>query len=56
MMNSTIECADGRKSLMEYSEIKNVSDASFADGRIDEKKICKLNSAFGADCKINRFK
>ena len=23
MMNSTIESADGRKSLMEYSEVKN---------------------------------
>jgi hypothetical protein len=38
MMNSTIEYADGRKNLMEYSEVKNVSDASFADGRIAEKR------------------
>jgi len=43
MMNSTIEYADGRKNLMEYSEIKNVSDAAFADGRIAEKKSCAKN-------------
>jgi hypothetical protein len=43
MMNSTIEYADGRNSLMEYSEVKSVSDASFADGRIAEKKSCAKN-------------
>jgi hypothetical protein len=43
IMNSTIEYADGGKNLMEYSEIKNVSNASFADGRIAEKKSCAKN-------------
>jgi hypothetical protein len=42
-MNSTIEYADGRKSFMEYSEIKNVSDASFGDGRIAEKREIAKN-------------
>jgi predicted transposase YdaD len=43
MMNSTIEYVDGRKSLLEYSEVKNVSGASFADGRLSEKKSCAKN-------------
>ena len=38
-MNSTIEYTDGRKSLLEYSEVKNVSGASFADGRLAEKRV-----------------
>jgi predicted transposase/invertase (TIGR01784 family) len=31
------------KSLMEYSEVKNVSDASFGDGRIAEKREIAKN-------------